>query len=77
MKLEGRKVRACLKHTWLVQYRILLLIQDTTGDEPEDLLFPNPNHGIILDDESEDEIDQHKPLGSDSTSGLNEASALV
>jgi pre-rRNA-processing protein TSR3 len=45
--------------------------KDASGDEPEDLLFANPNHGIIPDDESEDgEIGQAKPLGCD----LNEAS---
>lgn len=51
------------------------IFQDASGNEPEDLLFANPNHGIIPDDESEDdEIGQFKPLGSDPTSESNEAS---
>jgi len=29
--------------------------KDATENEPEDLLFANPNHGIIPDDESEDD----------------------
>jgi len=42
--------------------------KDTNENEPEDLLFANPNHGAIPGDESEDdESDQSKPLGSDST----------
>lgn len=53
--------------------------KDASGDEPEDLLLPNPNHGIIPDDESdgEDENGQPKPLGSDPISELNEASVLA
>ena len=42
------------------------ILKDTTGNEPEDLLFANPNHGIIPDESEDDEFD--KPLGSDSTS---------
>jgi len=42
--------------------------KDTNENEPEDLLFANPNHGAIPGDESEDDkSDQSKPLGSDST----------
>jgi len=44
---------------------MLKLLKDSTT--PEDLLVANPNHGMIPDDESEDdEFHQHKPLGSDS-----------
>jgi hypothetical protein len=58
--------------------RSSLFSKDTSGNEPEDLLFANPNHGIIPDDESEDdEIDQPKALDSDPTSELNEESHFV
>jgi len=58
--------------------------KDASGDEPEDLLFANPNHGIIPDDESEDEdedeiedeIDKPKPPGSDPTSELNDEASV-
>lgn len=54
------------------------LYKEASGNEPEDLLFANPNHGIIPDDESEDdEIGQPKALDSDPTSELNEESHFV
>lgn len=77
MKLERRKVRIILQ---LIQYvHSILFYKDALGDEPEDLLFANPNHGIVPDDESDDddESGQPKPLGSDPTSELNEASVLA
>jgi hypothetical protein len=78
VKLERRKVRIILQ---LIQYAhsILFFLKDASGDEPEDLLFINPNHGIIPDDESDDddEIGQPKSLGSDPSSELNEASVSV
>ena len=75
---EARKKKGSYILPQLIQHahiQCFFLKKDTPGDEPEDLLFANPNHGIIPDNNSEhDEFDQPKPLGSDSTSELNEAS---
>ena len=74
---EARKKKGSYNTSTQFNMLIRSYFKDASGNEPEDLLFVNPNHGVILDDESEDDeiVQPEPPLGSDPASELNEASS--
>ena len=71
MKLERRKVPIILQ--LIYTHSNLFLRRLRKGRSP---FFANPNHGIIPENESMDDVGQPKPLDSDSISKLNEASLI-